>query len=189
MAEPTIRRYESGDKNAVWEVHDRAFRAAPVPQYPELNRHLRHVPERYLEPGGEFLVATVPVPPADPARGPDGDPLEYGRDGERVVGMGAYLPSTVAESSVRPSAPVDPDESTVEIRSIRVDPEFQRRGVARSLVAELHERARRRGFDRAVLDTGVDMAAARALYESLGYESVGRESFREFELVYYERSL
>jgi len=184
-----IRRYEPPDKNAVWEVHDRAFRAAPVEQYPELNRHLRHVPERYLDPGGEFLVATVPVPPAEPARDRDGDPLGYGREGERVVGIGAVLPSTAAASTVRPSAPVDPDDRTVEVRSVRVDPDFQRRGIGRSLMTSLHERARERGFERAVLDTGVDMEPAQRLYESLGYERVGRESFREFELVYYERSV
>jgi ribosomal protein S18 acetylase RimI-like enzyme len=189
MDDVSIRPYVPADKNAVWEVHDRAFRAAPVPRYPELNRHLRHVPDRYLDPGGEFLVATVPVPPAEPVRGPDGDPLEYGRAGERVVGLGAFLPSTVEESTVRPGAPVDPDSSTVEIRSVRVDPEFQRRGIARSLMTELHDRARERGFERAVLDTGVDMDAAQRLYESLEYERVGRESFLEFELVYYERPL
>lgn len=189
MTDVAIRRYEPPDRNAVWEVHDRAFRASPVEQYPELNRHLRHVPERYLDPGGEFLVATVPVPPADPARGRDGDPLGYGRDGQRVVGIGAFLPSTAEESSVRSTAPVDPDRRTVEVRSVRVDPDFQRRGIARKLMGELEARAVDREYERAVLDTGADLRAAQRLYESLGYEPAGRESIEGFELIYYEKAI
>jgi ribosomal protein S18 acetylase RimI-like enzyme len=176
-----IRRYEPADVNDVWQVHDRAFRRSDLEFYPELNRHLRHVETRFLDPGGEFLVAVVDVPPADPTG--------YGPSDERVVGIGGFLPSTCETASIRPTSPVEGDDRTVEVRSLRVAPAFQRRGVGRALMEELHERARDRGYDRAVLDTGEEMAPAQSLYESLGYERVGTESIAGFELVYYETGL
>lgn len=184
----TIRRYDPGDRNAVWAVHDRAFRASPVEFDPEMNRYLRRIPDFFPDSSGEFLVATVP---AD--RGATGgtrpDPTEDAPGDERVVGCGGFLPSTAEGSSVRPSAPVDPDGETAEIRSVRVDPDHQRRGVGSALVTGLQERAREAGFDRMVLDTNVDLAGARGLYRSLGYDPVGREAAHGFELVYFEREL
>jgi ribosomal protein S18 acetylase RimI-like enzyme len=53
-----IRRYRPADKNAVWRVHERAFRAVSILFDPELDRDLRHVPEAYLREG-EFLVGTT----------------------------------------------------------------------------------------------------------------------------------
>lgn len=186
----SIRRYRPPDENAVWAVHDRAFRASPVDFLPELNRYLRRIPDFFLDPGGEFLVATVPADPATPSDGgTDADPPAYGPDDERVVGMGGLLPSTAEGSSVRSTAPVDPDGDTAEIRSVRVDPDHQRRGIGRGIVRELEGRAREAGFERTVLDTNVDLASARALYRSLGYERAGTESIEGFELVYFERDL
>lgn len=176
-----IRRYEPPDENAVWLVHDRAFRLSDLEFYPELNRHLRHIQDSYLDPGGEFLVAVADVPPAEP--------VAYGRDGERVVGVGGFVPSTCETASLRPDSPVSAGDRTVVVKSVRVDPDFQRRGIARSLMAELEARARDAGFERSVLDTGEDLTAAQSLYESLGYEVVGRETVAGFGLVFYEKRL
>lgn len=179
-----VRRYDDGDRNAVWAVHDRAFRASPVDFDPELDRHLRRVPSTFPDQGGAFLVGTLAVPPAPP------DPEGRGSDGERVVAAGGYLPTTADAASVRPSSPVDPDPGTAELRSVRVDPAVQGRGYGRRLVRALERRAREAGFERLVLDTNVALTAARGLYESLGYRAVGRERLEPsgVELVCYERS-
>lgn len=179
-----VRRYGDSDRNAVWAVHDRAFRASSVEFDPELDRHLRRIPATFPDQGGEFLVGTLAVPPAPP------DPAGRGAEGERVVAVGGYLPTTADAASVRPSAPVAPDRETAELRSVRVDPAVQGRGYGRRLVRSLEARAREAGFERLVLDTNVALTAARGLYESLGYRAVGREDLERFgvELVYYERS-
>lgn len=56
-----------------------------------------------------------------------------------------------------------------------VRPEARRQGVARALVAEVERRLREQGARMLLIDTSTEppMAAARALYESLGYERVG----------------
>ncbi len=55
MTDLRVRRYEERDKEAVWRVHERAFRAALPEFYPAVDRDLRNVTGTYLE-GGEFLV-------------------------------------------------------------------------------------------------------------------------------------
>lgn len=154
-----VRRYEPGDKNAVWHVHDAAFRASPVEFIPDLNRYLRRIPESFLT-NGEFLVGTLDA--ADAGEGEHGraDGGAYGREGERLVACGGFQPA---------------GDDAVQVRSVRVHPDFQRRGYASTLVTELEGRARDRGFERVVLHTGADMTAARGLYESLGYERTRRE--------------
>ena len=55
MTDLRVRRYEDHDKEAVWRVHERAFRAALPEFYPAVDRDLRDVPGNYLAEG-EFLV-------------------------------------------------------------------------------------------------------------------------------------
>jgi len=57
----TVRRYESGDADAVWAVHERALRASPVPFVDDApaDDPLRDIAGDYLDGDGEFLVGTV----------------------------------------------------------------------------------------------------------------------------------
>lgn len=158
-----VRRYRPGDRDAVWALHDRAFRASLPDFDPEMDRHLRAVERTVLDAGGEFLVGTLPVPPADPTG--------YGGDGERVVAAGGYVPvGTAAEALADP--PVPADAETVELRSLQVDPAHRREGYGRQLVRDLERRARDDGVGWVVLTAAPELSAARALYRSEGYEPV-----------------
>ena len=57
---------------------------------------------------------------------------------------------------------------------IAVDPRYQRRGIARRLMARSAEHMRAQGMDIAAVGTGGDAGhgPARALYESLGYTAL-----------------
>jgi len=59
-----------------------------------------------------------------------------------------------------------------EFRMLAVDPQAQRRGVGRLLVAQMIERARESGCTALVLSTADWMTAALALYRSLGFQRV-----------------
>ena len=158
-----VRRYEPADRNALWYVHDRAFRASPVEFVPDVDRYLRRVPEAFLA-DGEFLVGTLPTAEAGPTPYDPGD--------ERVVACGGFQPR---------------DDRTAKLRSVRVDPAVQRRGYGRTLVTALEDRAREQGYERVTLTTSEDLRAARGLYESLGYERTGREyvpAFDGYEVAY-----
>ncbi|GCF13752.1 hypothetical protein Harman_16870 [Haloarcula mannanilytica] len=95
-----------------------------------------------------------------------------------LVAMGAFQPH-------------EDDSDAIVVRRMRVDPAHQRRGYGTRVLNELEARARKRGFDRAELDTGTAQTAAMAFYEQHGYECVGEEYIEpaDMTLVFYEKNL
>jgi len=59
---------------------------------------------------------------------------------------------------------------TVEVKRVWTRSGYRRRGLARRVMAELEEEARRRGIRTVELTTGARQPEAVALYRSLGYE-------------------
>lgn len=78
------------------------------------------------------------------------------RDGDAVLGCGALTE-------------VEPGHG--EVKSMRTAPGARRRGVARAVLGEILDEARRRGLARVSLETGSDdfFAPARALYAAHGF--------------------
>jgi ribosomal protein S18 acetylase RimI-like enzyme len=150
--ELAIRRYEPRDKNAVWRVHERTFRATLPRFLPAVDRDLWNVPNAYLG-AGEFLVGEV--------------------DG-RIVAVVGFRHK---------------DERTVELKRLQVRPDAWRRGYGRRVVTALEERARDRGYERAVLRASEHLEAAQSLYRSEDYRETKRERHpaADTELVYFEK--
>jgi ribosomal protein S18 acetylase RimI-like enzyme len=71
-----------------------------------------------------------------------------------------------------------PDEITLSeqafIAYMAVEPAWQRRGIARALLATIEEQARKRGLPYLSLMVTEDNAAARALYEASGFSTERR---------------
>jgi GNAT superfamily N-acetyltransferase len=80
-----------------------------------------------------------------------------GSDPSALVGCGAFRPF---------------DGATVEIKRMFVHPAHRGRGVARAILAALEAEARRRGFTRAILETGNRQTEAIALYQACGYDRI-----------------
>lgn len=59
-----------------------------------------------------------------------------------------------------------------EIKRMYVRPAFQRRGVARLILAELERTAAEAGITRLILETGLEQPEGIALYRSAGYEDI-----------------
>jgi GNAT superfamily N-acetyltransferase len=70
-----------------------------------------------------------------------------------------------------------PAAESLYIDALGTAPAFRRRGVARALLAAAEDRARHLGLGRVSLETEIDNEAARALYESCGFQpgQVGRQ--------------
>jgi ribosomal-protein-alanine N-acetyltransferase len=68
-----------------------------------------------------------------------------------------------------------------EILTLATLPAARRRGLARALMTAAADLARERGATRLLLEVAETNSAARALYEGLGYETVGRRA------AYYAR--
>ena len=79
------------------------------------------------------------------------------RRGSEAVGCGAFRPI---------------DAGTVEIKRMFVDPRCRGRRIARAVLDGLEAEARRRGYVRAILETGVRQPEAIALYRGAGYVAI-----------------
>lgn len=60
----------------------------------------------------------------------------------------------------------------VYVQDVMTHPDHRRRGIARALVAHLRDRVKERGCDRIYLTSEPDNIAARAAWESLGFQNV-----------------
>jgi ribosomal protein S18 acetylase RimI-like enzyme len=97
-----------------------------------------------------------------------------GEWGGRFVAMGGF----------RPTSP-----ERVEIKRMRVHPDYQGRGLGQIILSELEARARAQGYTTLHLDTSPAQVAARRLYEKNGFYPVGRTIINGLEVILYEKSL
>lgn len=75
------------------------------------------------------------------------------------------------------------DPATSHIAQIAIDPSSRRQGRARALVAAATRAARERGAERQTLLVASANAAARALYDQLGFRERGRFIFAERDRI------
>lgn len=120
---------------------------------------------------------------------PDDDlvdvPGRYFDDGGEFL-VGLVDGTVVAIGGCQPQSP-----ETVEIRRMRVHPDYQRKGHGRRLLDALEASARAAGYTTAVLYTLAQLTAARALYEAHGYTETHRETHPATgdTTVHYEKRL
>ena len=93
---------------------------------------------------------------------------------ESVVAMGGFQPLSASE---------------VEIMRMRVHPEWQGRGLGKTLLRALEQAAREGGYGQVYLETTVVQLAALAMYWHHGYLEVGRTHKGGFEVVQFRKAL
>src|SRR5438552_2654642 len=91
----------------------------------------------------------------------------------------------VAMGALRPS----PRLRQAEIKRMRVDPKYQRRGLGREILLALEQRAAELGFRTVALDTTRQQEAAIELYRAHGYKEVRTGFVRGLEIIFMEKSL
>ncbi|MFB6296598.1 MAG: GNAT family N-acetyltransferase [Halobacteriales archaeon] len=172
----SIRPYDQRDADAVWQLHELAFRdletdSDDIPG----TEDLRDVQGAYVASGGAFLLGTVP---AD-AGGPDVPRVHDGA----LVAMGGFLPSEAGHEDERTV------QGAAELHRMRVAPSCQRRGYGRQLLRALEDAVRDAGYDPVLATTARRQAAAVAFYASEGYAKTGESMEGDYELVHFEKEL
>lgn len=94
--------------------------------------------------------------------------------GSRLVAMGGLRPI---------------DYNVAELKRMRVDPGFQRRGLGRRILGALEARAVVLQFKSIVLDTTTIQAGAQRLYESSGYVRRKEGMRHGYAVIFYEKRL
>ncbi|MDH2347195.1 GNAT family N-acetyltransferase [Bradyrhizobium sp. SSUT77] len=81
------------------------------------------------------------------------------------------------------------DDDVAELKRMRVDPVFQRRGFGRRVLRELESRAVALGFEWIMLDTTTIQVGAQRLYETTGYVRRRQGILHGYAVLFYEKRL
>ncbi|WP_085026094.1 GNAT family N-acetyltransferase [Ensifer aridi] len=81
------------------------------------------------------------------------------------------------------------DDDVAELKRMRVDPGFQRRGLGRRILSELESRAVALGFKWIKLDTTKIQVGAQRIYERAGYIRRGEGMLHGYAVIFYEKRL
>ena len=123
-------------------------------------------PRRYDDPDVQRLIAAVQAEYVVRYGGPDEAPVE---PHEFEPPAGLFLVGLLDGEPVATGAWRRVGGTTGEIKRMYVAAAVRRRGLSRSVLAELERTALAAGLDRLVLNTGTEQPEAIALYESSGY--------------------
>jgi GNAT superfamily N-acetyltransferase len=152
------------------QLETRSFRHTtpldPVAQF-VLRDLEREYDARYGDMFGEPASVEIARYPAEAFSAPDGTFLLAEVDGS-VVSAGAFMRI---------------DGSTVEFKRMWTRADHRGRGLARLVLAELEEEARRRGYSRVVLSTGPRQPEAVRLYLATGYTPLFDRSLAPEQVV------
>lgn len=155
------------------ELHEWALREAGTdPDDIPGGDDLQTIEQSYLDTGGDFLVGIADEPSSEETETFDGT----------VVAMGGFLPSERGYEDERRVS------EAAELHRMRVAPPVQGNGYGRELLTALETRIKEE-FDTALATTAVRQRQVVSFYRDAGYSEVDRSTFREYELVHFEKSL
>lgn len=81
------------------------------------------------------------------------------------------------------------DNETAEIKRIRIEREFQGRGIGGLILSALEISAKEKGYKKIVLDTTGRQVPAQKLFEKHGYIETNRKHYKDMELIFYIKTL
>lgn len=107
----------------------------------------------------------------------------YLKSGEFLVGL--LEDKLIVMGALKPFS-----KDIVEMKRVRVHPDFQRRGLGQMMVNLLENKAIELGYKILQLDTTVNQIAAQKLYKKKGYVEIRREKEGwPLEMIFYQKEL
>lgn len=125
--------------------------------------------EPYDGPVAQQLIAAVQDEYVVRYGGPDETPVE---PREFAPPTGTFVIGYLGTRAVATGGLRRVDDETLEIKRMYVVADCRGRGLSRTVLAGLEDRARAMGATRVVLETGLRQPEAMALYESSGYQRI-----------------
>ena len=119
----------------------------------------------------------------------DGAAMPAAGPAELSPPTGAFLVGWIGDEPVCCGGIKRLDDAACEIKKMYVAPSVRGRGVARTLLAALEDRARDLGYAIARLDTGPRQPGAQHLYRSAGYAEIGNFNGNPVATFFAEKEL
>lgn len=110
-------------------------------------------------------------------------------EGAYIRSGGEFLVGTIDEQIVAMGALKKMTLARAEIKRMRVEPWFHRRGFGQEMLSRLELRARELGFSELQLDTMVVQIAAQGLYVKNGFQEFKRMPLGGHECIFFEKKL
>lgn len=102
---------------------------------------------------------------------------------------GEFFMATLDDQVVGIGALKRIDDTTAEIKRMRVDIKHQRQGIGSMILEKLIEKAHELGYKKIILDTSENQKAAIMLYEKRGFKVYKRGKVASLNTIYYELNL
>jgi ribosomal protein S18 acetylase RimI-like enzyme len=102
-----------------------------------------------------------------------------------INNRGEFLVGTIDGEVVVTGAVKKLDESTAEIKRIRVKPEVQRKGYGETMLKELMQSARQLGYKRIRIDTMTTNIRAQVLFKKAGFKNPIPGKIDEYDVFFY----
>ncbi len=99
---------------------------------------------------------------------------------------GAFFITLIDDIVVGMGALKKVDFDIAEIKRMRVDIKYQRKGIGSMILEKLIERAKELDYKKLILDTSERQEAAIRLYEKYGFREYDRKKFGKNETIFYE---
>ena len=80
-------------------------------------------------------------------------------------------------------------DTLAEVKRMRVNPDYQRRGFGQTILNNLEAKAIQFGYKELCLDTTTKLIPAQKFYKKNGYVEVGRGKILEVDLIFYRKKL
>ncbi|NPV02193.1 MAG: GNAT family N-acetyltransferase [Brevinematales bacterium] len=78
-------------------------------------------------------------------------------------------------------------DGIAEVKRMRVDTGYQRKGYGRAILEALEKSARAMNYTGFILETSVIQTAARHLYKNLGFIEAGRETILGYDCIVFRK--
>ncbi|MFZ2149710.1 MAG: GNAT family N-acetyltransferase [Minisyncoccia bacterium] len=103
-----------------------------------------------------------------------------------IKNKGEFYVATAEDKIIGMGAIRKVDETTAEVKRMRVEPSMQGKGIGKLILDRLIERAKELGYKKLILDTGEEQKTARHLYETRGFKEYNRGEIAGQETIYYQ---
>ena len=96
-------------------------------------------------------------------------------EGIYLNNRGEFLVGAIGEKIVAEGGLRKMTDDIVEVRRMRIDPDFQRQGLGQMILDALEKRSKELGYKIIQLNTSAIQIPAQKFYEKNGYKEIGRE--------------